>query len=47
MSDRQPMLAIFLFLYGISGLVEVPMKGLGTILAILALAAGVFIVLEK
>jgi hypothetical protein len=41
------LLAGFLLLSGVSGLVELGIKGLPTILAILALAAGVFILLEK
>jgi hypothetical protein len=41
------LLAIFLILFGLSGLFDVPIKGLATIEAVLALAAGILIVLDK
>ncbi len=40
-------MSIFLILYGLSQLVKLDFAGLGTILALLALAAGVLLLLER
>lgn len=41
------LLAIWLILYGLSGLFGLSFSGLGVIMALLALAAGVFILLGR
>ena len=41
------LLAIWLILYGLTGLLGLSFSGLGVIMAILAIAAGVLILLER
>jgi hypothetical protein len=41
------LLAIFLILYGLIALLSLSFAGLGIIMAILAIAAGIFILLDR
>ena len=41
------LLAIWLILYGLIGLLSLSFSGLGVIMAILAIAAGILILLER
>lgn len=41
------LLAIFLILYGLIALLSLSFAGLGVIMAILAIAAGIFILLDR